>query len=112
MLLEGTVVTGFGWHRHNMGPWRSLPFSAYPGTLNVKVGYDQVAKFLDEVTDWVEHDGRSHPYRLGTLHGCTVAVTDSLTRRDEVEVIAPRRLRDIPLNDGDTVTIVLSDAVE
>jgi CTP-dependent riboflavin kinase len=44
---------------------------------------------------------------MGTLRGVPVAVTDSETRRDEVEVIAPIRLRSLPLHNGDTVEIVL-----
>jgi CTP-dependent riboflavin kinase len=107
MELTGKVVKGMGWHRHNMEPWEALPFDAYSGTLNVKVGKKQVTEFLDGVTDWIEHEGRWHPYRMGTLRGVAVAVTDSKTRRDEVEVIAPIRLRSLPLFNGDTVEIVL-----
>jgi CTP-dependent riboflavin kinase len=112
MELTGKVVKGMGWHRHNMQPWKALPFAAYSGTLNVKVGRKQVTQFLEGVTDWIEHDGRWHPYRMGTLRGVPVAVTDSETRRDEVEVIAPIRLRSLPLRDHDIVTIVLDDEVE
>jgi CTP-dependent riboflavin kinase len=107
MELTGKVVKGMGWHRHNMQPWKALPFDAYSGTLNVKVGKKQVTEFLDGVTDWVHYEGRWHPYRMGTLRGVQVAVTDSKTRRDEVEVIAPIRLRSLPLFNGDTVEIVL-----
>jgi CTP-dependent riboflavin kinase len=112
MELTGKVVKGFGWHRHNMEPWEALPFKAYSGTLNVKVGTQQVTEFLDGVTGWIEHEGRFHPYRMGTLRGIPVAVTDSATKPAEVEVLAPIRLRDLPLRDGDEVTIVLDGEVE
>ena len=112
MILEGQVTTGLGWHKNNMGPWKVLPFKAYPGTLNVEVGKRRVQKFVATTTRRAESKVRSNPYRMGSLNGITVAVTDSDTEPDQIEVIAPVRLRDLPLRDGDTVSIMICDEVE
>ncbi len=111
-MLKGTVTTGKGWHSKHMEHWHVLPFAAFPGTLNVEVGEDQVAVMLEGASLGADAEGRRFPYRMGTLNGIEVAVTDSGAVPSEVEVLAAVRLRDLPLDDGDTVTIILSDAVE
>jgi CTP-dependent riboflavin kinase len=107
VTLTGTVVAGFGWHKNNMQPWRRLPFKPYPGTLNVKVGKKHAKEFMESVETWIEHNGRWYPYRLGTIAGVPVAVTNSESKSDEVEVLAAIRLRNLPLSDGDIVSIAL-----
>jgi len=111
-ILTGEVVSGFGWHKKNMGPWSALPFRAYPGTLNLKVGQEAVEGFMREKSEWFEHKNCWYFYRTGTLNGTPVAVTDSGTSFGQVEVFAAVRLRSLPLVDGDTVTILLNGDVE
>ena len=111
-MVTGVVSTGKGWASRDMGPWQFLPWKPHPGTLNVEIGDDNVAEFLSKVRHWSYYNNRKYPYRLGKLNGVDVAVTDSGVRPGGIEVVAPVRLRDLPLNDGDTVTIMLDDEVE
>lgn len=107
--LTGVVRSGIGMASQDMGPWVGLPFVPYPGTLNVELGEDVVDEFLRTVTTCAHYRRRWYPYRMGTLNGVPVAVTDSQTEFGQVEVIAPVRLRDLPLSNGETVTILLED---
>jgi len=108
VALTGTVRSGIGRASADMGPWVRLPFEPYPGTLNVEIGEETVEAFLGTVTTCAHYRRRWYPYRFGTIGSVPVAVTDSQTEFGQVEVIAPVRLRDLPLQDGDTVTIVLA----
>jgi hypothetical protein len=107
MILTGLVKTGKGWASADMSPWNSLPFTAHPGTLNVDIGRENVRAFMSTVRDTKEYLGRIYPYRMGTLNGIPVAVTNSGIEPDQVEVVCGVRLRDLPLADGDTVHILL-----
>jgi CTP-dependent riboflavin kinase len=111
-MLVGVVRTGKGWASGDMGQWRVLPWTPHPGTLNVEVGEEAVAEFMARVSTWSPYKGHDHPYRMGILAGVEVAVTDSGIEPAQVEVVAPVRLRDLPLEDGDTVTILLRDEGE
>jgi CTP-dependent riboflavin kinase len=108
VALTGIVRTGLGRAAADMGPWVDLPFDSYPGTLNVELGEETVEAFLRTVIRCAHYRRRWYPYRFGSIGSVPVAVTDSQTEFSQVEVIAPVRLRDLPLEDGDTVTIVLA----
>lgn len=107
--VTGTVADGLGVHHMEMSQWDGLPFRAHPGTLNVNVGR-KVAKGLLARMPHVHHSfGREWPFVLGTLNGVEVAVTESRAKPWQVEVLAPVRLRGLPLENGDRVTIILHD---
>jgi CTP-dependent riboflavin kinase len=95
-----------------MEHWECLPFKAYPGTLNVKVHRSQVKKILSYAHLYTYVDGVKAPYRMGTLNGIEVAVCGSGVAPHQVELVAAVRLRDIPLSDGNLVTIILDDPVK
>lgn len=108
MTIRGQVTPGKGWHSQNMRQWSRLPFDPYPGTLNVRVGHKQVDKL------------RARPGRKVLFKGvefywwpCTVAGVDAVVTWNfgcepgVVEVVAPSRLRDLPLTDGQIVEVVL-----
>jgi hypothetical protein len=107
MILTGTVRTGKGWASADMSPWRQLPFAPHPGTLNVDIGRENVRAFMTTVRETTHYKGRVYPYRMGTLNGLPVAVTNSGLEPNQVEVVCGSRLRDLPLVDGDTVHILL-----
>lgn len=105
--VTGIVANGLGVHHKEMRQWNGLPFKAYPGTLNVKVGRTVAAELLALMPHkFVEYD-RDWPYVLGTLNGVPVAVTESRAKPWQIEVLAACRLRDLPLHNGDRITIFL-----
>jgi len=105
-------VSGYGWHSEHMEHWECLPFKAYPGTLNVKVGRSQVKKMLLGAHLCTYVEGVEAPYRMGTLNGIEVAVATSGVAPTQVELVAAVRLRDLPLFDDDIVTIILDNPVK
>ena len=107
--VTGVVADGLGVHHMEMSQWDGLPFKAYPGTLNVDVGKDVAADLLARMPHVHYSFGREWPFVLGTLNGVDVAVTESRAKPWQVEVLAAVRLRDLPLANGDSVTIVFDD---
>lgn len=110
VIVRGTVANGLGVHHTDMRQWAGLPFVAYPGTLNVDVGRDTARMLLARMPHVLHVFRREWPYVLGTLNGVEVAVTESRAKPWQIEVLAAVRLRDLPLRNGDVVTIVLRDA--
>jgi CTP-dependent riboflavin kinase len=105
-MLKGTVVSGEGWHSKHMEHWDVLPFAAFPGTLNVAVGNDAVEEMLKRSGESVVRDGVAHRYWFGFMGDVEVAVTWNVGCAPGVlELLAPVRLRDLPLSDGDTVEV-------
>lgn len=105
--IAGVVTAGVGWHANHMEQWSELPFDPFPGTLNVEVGSDVAERlrlFMPHELHW---NNRRWPYIFGSLSGVRVAVTESRARPSEVEVLAAVRLRDLPLHNGDRITIFL-----
>jgi CTP-dependent riboflavin kinase len=110
--VTGTVADGLGVHHMEMSQWSGLPFRAYPGTLNVDVGLEVAADLLARMPHVHYSFNREWPFVFGTLNGVDVAVTESRAKPWQVEVLAAVRLRDLPLTNGDRVTIVLTDLRE
>jgi CTP-dependent riboflavin kinase len=105
-MLRGTVVSGEGWHSRNMEHWGVLPFAAFPGTLNVAVGDGAVEMMLKRSGGSVVRDGVTYRYWFGFVGDVEVAVTWNVgCALGVLELVAPVRLRNLPLSDGDTVEV-------
>lgn len=105
-MLTGTVVSGEGWHSHNMKHWAVLPFEPFPGTLNVFVGEDAVEEMLKRSSGSVIRNRVAYRYWFGSVGEVDVAVTWNVGCAPGVlELVAPVRLRDLPLEDGDTIVV-------
>ena len=140
VALTGAVTAGMGEGRHYislsgyMEQFRErLGYEPYPGTLNVALGEDSIARRprlggLEPVTiDGWEDDGRT--YGPAYCHPATIAPADDTERKerfdpyepahviaperthhgeDNLEVIAPDRLREtLGLADGDELTVTV-----
>ncbi|WP_254863802.1 CTP-dependent riboflavin kinase [Halovivax gelatinilyticus] len=128
--LDGTVTSGMGEGRHYIslpGYQRQfedrLGYDPFPGTLNVELRDEAVPRrrAMEAVEpipiDGWEDDDRTygpavcHPATIETADGETAAVHTIAPERthhddDQLEVIAPEKLRDaLDLTDGDHVTI-------
>jgi CTP-dependent riboflavin kinase len=105
-MLKGTVVSGEGWHSRNMEHWAVLPFAAFPGTLNLAVGDEAVDAMLKRSGGSVVRDGVEYRYWFGWVGDVEVAVTWNVgCAAGVLELVAPVRLRGLPLSDGDTVEV-------
>lgn len=105
-MLTGRVVSGEGWHSQNMEHWSVLPFDPFPGTLNLYVGNRAVTAMLKRQGESVVRDGVEFRYWFGSFEGNPVAVTWNVgCEPGVVELVAPVRLRDQPLVDGDRVEV-------
>ncbi|QLG48849.1 DUF120 domain-containing protein [Natrinema halophilum] len=133
--LEGTVTSGMGEGRHYIslsGYQRQfedrLGYEPFPGTLNVDLREDSIRRrsamaSLDPVPiDGWESDERT--YGPAVCYAATVKTTDGDVYEDahtiaperthhdddQLEVIAPEKLRDeLDLEDGDHVTVSVED---
>lgn len=107
-MLKGEVVSGEGWHSRHMEHWAALPFAAFPGTLNLHVGEKAVERMLKRSGGSVVRDDVEFRYWFGSVNGNRVAVTWNVGCAPGVlEIVAPFRLRDLPLADGDTLEVEL-----
>lgn len=107
-MLKGKVVSGEGWHSRHMEHWAVLPFTPFPGTLNLYVGEQTVERMLQREGGSVVRDGIAFRYWFGSVNGEPVAVTWNVgCEVGVVEIVAPVRLRDLPLDDGDELTVDL-----
>ncbi|WP_276254255.1 CTP-dependent riboflavin kinase [Halomontanus rarus] len=133
--LEGTVTSGMGEGRHYISlPGYSaqfddrLGYEPFPGTLNVDLREDSVRRrsavssFDPIPIDGWEDDERTygpavcHPATIETADGETYEGAHTIAPErthhddDQLEVIAPEKLRDsLDLADGDHVTIYVGD---
>jgi CTP-dependent riboflavin kinase len=106
MRFQGTVTSGEGWHSDNMRHWKVLPFAPFPGTLNLRVGHETVDRLR-------ARPGRSVMFRhveffwwTCRVRNVTCVVTWNVgCEPGVVELVAPVRLRDLPLEDGDVVEV-------
>jgi len=132
--LTGTITSGMGEGRHYitlsgyMKQFRNrLGYEPFPGTLNVELTDPSVRRrgaleSLDPVPiDGWETDERT--YGPAVCYPATVAVEDETYQtahviaperthhdEDQLEVIAPEKLRDeLALEDGERVTVTISD---
>ena len=105
--ISGIVADGLGVHHMEMSQWDGLPFKAHPGTLNVEVGELVAADLISRMPHKLMKFDREWPYVLGTLNNVFVAVTESRAKPWQVEVLSAIRLRDLPLRNGDPITIFL-----
>jgi CTP-dependent riboflavin kinase len=107
-VLTGTVVSGEGWHQKNMGHWKVLPFKAFPGTLNIEVGAEAVARLLERDGNVTVGKGVDFLWWPARFRGLDVAVTWNVgCAPGVVELVASQRLRDLPLTNGDVVEVEL-----
>jgi CTP-dependent riboflavin kinase len=108
MRLEGQVCSGEGWHSENMRQWRRLPFVPFPGSLNVWVGDRQVEQLQQVPGRKVTFKGVDFYWWPCTVRGVAGVVTwNAGCVPGVVEVVAPVRLRDLPLIDGEIVEVLL-----
>lgn len=106
MRLVGTVTAGEGWHSRNMGQWEVLRFRPFPGTLNVTVGVEQVAELRARRGRSTVFDHVEFFWWPCSVRGVVGVVTwNEGCAEGVVEVVAPVRLRDLPLSDGDVVEV-------
>jgi CTP-dependent riboflavin kinase len=86
--------------------WATLPFVPYPGTLNVWVGDGQVEQLRARPGTLVTFKGVEFYWWPCGVEGVPGVVTwNRGCAPGVVEVIAPLRLRDLPLVDGQTVEV-------
>jgi CTP-dependent riboflavin kinase len=108
MTFEGQVTAGKGWHSGNMLQWSRLPFKPYPGTLNLRVGHKQVDELRALPGPKVLHKGVEFFWWPCTVAGVGAVVTWNFgCEPGVVEVVAPSRLRDLPLVDGQIVEVTV-----
>ncbi|MFD1640417.1 CTP-dependent riboflavin kinase [Halohasta litorea] len=137
LSLSGTITTGMGEGKHYI----SLPgyerqfeselgYTPFPGTLNLDLDEPSVrsrpelsAQASVAIDSWEDGDrtfgaATCYPARLeadGETYEPTHVIVPDRTHHDEehLELIAPEKLRDaLALDDGDTVSIHLSEATE
>ena len=117
LALDGTVTGGMGEGRHyiNLPGYKrqfeeKLGYEPYPGTLNVSLTADarRERSAMDAVEgvpiDSWEDDERT--YGSATCYPATLDADRTHHDEDQLELIAPDRLRDdLGLDDGDEVTV-------
>jgi len=135
LSLSGTITTGMGEGKHYI----SLPgyerqfeselgYTPFPGTLNLELDEPSIrsrpelsAQASVPIDSWEDGDrtfgaATCYPARLeadGETYEPTHVIVPDRTHHDEdsLELIAPEKLRDtLALDDGDTVSIHLSEA--
>jgi riboflavin kinase len=124
-VIRGKVVSGLGEGRYYLskeGYVRQIEemfgFKPYPGTLNIRLEQEEIARFLGFMNNAVTikgftSEGRSFgdvPALKASIMGmeCAIINPERSHYSDVVEVIAPVMLRDaLGLSDGDSVKILL-----
>jgi riboflavin kinase len=137
LSLSGTITTGMGEGKHYIslsGYERQfeskLGYTPFPGTLNLDLDESSVrsrpelsAQASVPIDSWEDGDrtfgaATCYPARLeadAEVYEPTHVIVPDRTHHDEdsLELIAPEKLRDtLALDDGDTVSIHLSEATE
>ena len=136
LALRGAVTSGMGEGRHYIslpGYMRQfvdrLGYEPFPGTLNLDLDAESVraraglASFAPVPIDGWEDDERTYgpavcyPATVETADGATYepahVIAPERTHHDEdqLEIIAPERLRDVlDLADGDVLTVTVAEA--
>ena len=123
VVLNGTIVRGLGEGAYFMSMQhyqkeikKKLGFSAYPGTLNLKVGKDQINS-LKKIKP-IEIDGfKKNKKKFGgadcynakikSING-SIIVPHLTKHNDVIEFIAPVHLKsELKLKDGDKIKVEL-----
>ncbi len=129
MEIAGVVTSGLGEGRYYLSQpgyvlqfTERLGYGPYPGTLNVRVGSEEILK-VGAVKNWTgvridgfQASGRTFggatcfPARLRG-QSCHLIVPDRSHYQDVIEIIAPVSLREtLDLKDGDAATVELAEA--